>query len=595
MVRLIFALAFFAAAALAACALSPRLAALTEARYAAQVEATLRAGGFGWARGEVDGLTVRLTGAAPSTAAHDQALTVVAAVSPLLHVTDVVTAVPKVAPTTIPPQIDILKGETGLILSGVAPNAETLATFGGDQTLVATGSGAFGPDWTATAPLLDDIARTLVHVRISLRQDIGVIDGLAPDQASREAMLANIDQLGALGWKVTAAIDAPPPALTDFSLTASTSPDGTVVTCAAANAADAQRIEHTASTALSTKVKCAIGVGAPSETWADAAVGGLEALAGLPAGDITLSGLTLILTATAPTPPASVTAAAERLRGALPTGYRLAVDNRTLDDAPPPPVAAFALTIDWPGGGSNLTLKTKQGGEGLSRAQASLGAYARALFPGADISFAAETGAPPPLDWRRTARIGLEALSLLDRGALTMTDSALRLSGAASNPAQIRDAHDRLTTAGPTWRAATSITHNPARIAAAQPLPADRCAAAVASALANAPLSFQPASTTLTSTGKATIGAIAALLTRCPDARFEIGGHTDSQGSETSNFALSRNRAEAVLSALIAAKAPPGRLIATGYGETRPIADNATPVGRALNRRIEFTLLEAPK
>ena len=189
----------------------------------------------------------------PSTAAHDQALAVVAAVSPALHVTDVVTAVPKVAPTTIPPQIDILKGETGLILSGVAPNAETLATFGGDQTLVATGSGAFGPDWTATAPLLDDIARTLVHVRISLRQDTGVIDGLAPDQASREAMLANIDQLGALGWKVTAAIDAPPPALTDFSLTASTSPDGTVVTCTAANAADAQRIEHTASTALSTK------------------------------------------------------------------------------------------------------------------------------------------------------------------------------------------------------------------------------------------------------------------------------------------------------------------------------------------------------
>ena len=47
-----------------------------------------------------------------------------------------------------------------------------------------------------------------------------------------------------------------------------------------------------------------------------------------------------------------------------------------------------------------------------------------------------------------------------------------------------------------------------------------------------------------------------------------------------------------MLTALIAAKAPPGRLIARGYGEARPIADNDTAAGRALNRRIEFTLIE---
>ena len=69
-------------------------------------------------------------------------------------------------------------------------------------------------------------------------------------------------------------------------------------------------------------------------------------------------------------------------------------------------------------------------------------------------------------------------------------------------------------------------------------------------------------------------------------------GHTDAQGSEAGNLALSRSRAEAVLTALIAANVPPGHLIAKGYGEARPIADNATAVGRALNRRIEFTLIE---
>ena len=73
---------------------------------------------------------------------------------------------------------------------------------------------------------------------------------------------------------------------------------------------------------------------------------------------------------------------------------------------------------------------------------------------------------------------------------------------------------------------------------------------------------------------------------------MEIGGHTDSQGRETMNQTLSRSRAEAVLDALLSLDVLTTFLSAKGYGESFPIADNGTTEGRALNRRIEFTLLE---
>ncbi len=72
---------------------------------------------------------------------------------------------------------------------------------------------------------------------------------------------------------------------------------------------------------------------------------------------------------------------------------------------------------------------------------------------------------------------------------------------------------------------------------------------------------------------------------------MEIAGHTDSQGGEQSNLALSQARAEAVLLGLQGRRVLVGALTAKGYGETRPIADNATEAGREANRRIEFTLL----
>jgi OmpA-OmpF porin, OOP family len=83
---------------------------------------------------------------------------------------------------------------------------------------------------------------------------------------------------------------------------------------------------------------------------------------------------------------------------------------------------------------------------------------------------------------------------------------------------------------------------------------------------------------------------IGSILKRYPDYNIAIAGHTDNTGSSVANQELSEKRAKACHDYLISQGIDPSRLSHAGYGESRPVADNATPNGQALNRRVEFNL-----
>lgn len=74
-------------------------------------------------------------------------------------------------------------------------------------------------------------------------------------------------------------------------------------------------------------------------------------------------------------------------------------------------------------------------------------------------------------------------------------------------------------------------------------------------------------------------------------ANIEVAGHTDNRGSDDYNMKLSEQRAEAVRNYLISKGIAAERLIAKGYGETKPVADNDTDEGRFKNRRVELQRL----
>lgn len=83
---------------------------------------------------------------------------------------------------------------------------------------------------------------------------------------------------------------------------------------------------------------------------------------------------------------------------------------------------------------------------------------------------------------------------------------------------------------------------------------------------------------------------ILAYLLKNPKATIEISGHTDNEGEETKNQKLSQDRAQALANFLIGKGVGKERIKATGYGASKPIADNSSPAGKAKNRRIEFLI-----
>lgn len=102
---------------------------------------------------------------------------------------------------------------------------------------------------------------------------------------------------------------------------------------------------------------------------------------------------------------------------------------------------------------------------------------------------------------------------------------------------------------------------------------------------------FASGSAELLPESQAELTRAATLFKANPKLRVEIGGHTDSVGTDVANQALSRRRAEGVRQFLIGIGVPAANLQAAGFGEAKPAAANRTEQGRALNRRIEFTIL----
>ena len=110
---------------------------------------------------------------------------------------------------------------------------------------------------------------------------------------------------------------------------------------------------------------------------------------------------------------------------------------------------------------------------------------------------------------------------------------------------------------------------------------------------ANVAVTFRVNSAVLTPEAKQQLDDFATKAETAKAYMIEVAGHTDSTGSETKNFRLSRERADAVVQYLAVYHKIPLRRFVTpmGYGKTDAVADNSTPNGRAQNRRVEVKML----
>lgn len=159
----------------------------------------------------------------------------------------------------------------------------------------------------------------------------------------------------------------------------------------------------------------------------------------------------------------------------------------------------------------------------------------------------------------------------------------LLLSGAAADEAARQRAAERAATA----RGVAGIT-NEIRVVGA----AGACQHRVDAVLRASPLLFRPGQAELLDSSHAVVDALAGALNGCA-AHFEIASHTDDRGSAAVNLTLSQRRADLVMRRLVFAGVSADRLRAVGYGETQPLAGNASDSGRAANRRLELRVTGA--
>jgi outer membrane protein OmpA-like peptidoglycan-associated protein len=87
---------------------------------------------------------------------------------------------------------------------------------------------------------------------------------------------------------------------------------------------------------------------------------------------------------------------------------------------------------------------------------------------------------------------------------------------------------------------------------------------------------------------------VAQALIEHNELKVRIEGHTDDKGNDKYNLKLSNERAKSVRQYMITKGVPAERMVAIGYGETKPIMENTSEEGREVNRRVEFNIIEEP-
>ncbi|MBR1143569.1 OmpA family protein [Bradyrhizobium sp. AUGA SZCCT0431] len=181
----------------------------------------------------------------------------------------------------------------------------------------------------------------------------------------------------------------------------------------------------------------------------------------------------------------------------------------------------------------------------------------------------------------------LGALSRLSTGTLVVSDREVKLSGDAlyeTAATQIRAGLGKEFPQG--WQFKPEISVKPT----AAPVDPTVCQQLFTDLLGKARIRFESAKADIVADSAGLLDRLIETALRCPNANIEVVGHTDADGEEPANQALSEKRAQAVTDYLVKAGLPANRFTSIGYGSTQPIAGNDTDQGKAQNRRIDFVV-----
>lgn len=547
---------------------------------------------------ETNGLQVRLVGTAPNEAARYRVINLAGSVVESSRIRDLMEVTPARAVEAPRFSLEILRNDDGIQLIGLLPEGDTKDALLAEaqalqpdtelQDMLETAAYEAPETWNAAL----GFARMALELLPRSKITVGAVDvsitAIASSEAEKRSFEAALTQSQPNGVRISFDISAPRPVITPFTLRFIADAQGPRFDACAADSEKARLRIVAAATAAGAagRQNCVIGLGVPSPSWAEAAEAGIRAVAALKTAAVTFKDADVSLQAAATVTQADFDRVVGELEAALPDLFSL---TATLDKAENTTLGPAEFTAVLAPETGRIELRGRLTDEVQRSA---VDSFAKAAFGSGKVYQATRLDAELPDGWPVRVLAGLQALAELDHGRLLVRSDTVEVTGVTgSQTARARIAQVLSDKLGPGKTYKVNVTYDVALDpVAALPTPQD-CVEDVGAVLAQKKITFTPGSAEIDSSATAVMEALAKALAKCGGVKMEIAGHTDSQGSEGGNRALSQARAEAVLVALQGRQVDVSAMVAKGYGEASPIADNETDAGRESNRRIEFTLI----
>ena len=560
--------------------------------------------GYSWVSVQTYGLQVILEGDAPSEAERFKALAAAGTTVEAARVIDNFTIQDSGSPVAPKFSVEILRNDTSISLIGLIPTFANNENFRNRISRIAkdlpvadfmeTANYPEPDTWSSAISFALLALERLERSKISVGEDHVKISAIGDSAEQKSKLFEELTRRTPKNIKSSISISSPRPVITPFTLRFRITPDGASFdACSADSSKAAKRILNAAKSAgLENKSTCRQGLGVPSPMCGEAAALSISALAKIGSGSVTLSDADVTITAAEGTDPILFDKITNRLGANLPEVFALKkvlLVEVVSDNSQETPLEMIA-TLSPEG---QVQIRGYVNG---AQAQRTLEAFAYAIFGTEDVFLSTKMRENLPGSWLVRIMASLAALGELESGLVKVTPSSIYISGLTGNLAsKTQISQILLDKIGNTTEFQLDVTYLEQLDPLAKMQSGPECVAEIATLVVKNKITFEPGSTTLDSNSQNTIEAIAEVFTRCLEAPIEIGGHTDSQGSEEMNLNLSQSRANAVLNALRSARVKLKSLTSVGYGEAQPIADNATELGREANRRIAFSLVLSDK
>jgi OOP family OmpA-OmpF porin len=577
-----------------------------EARTQSVVSARLAEAKVDWITVRTDGLQVQLSGTAPNEALRFRAVNMVGAMVDSSRIRDGLDVTPTSAVVAPDFSVQMLRTEDGIQLIGLMPEspgegsmtvdtlAEAAAALIPEGELVNLLETADYPARVTWGSALDfglKALKLLPRSKISVGATQVEVTAISDSEAEKRRWEAELGALAPASVRLLLDISAPRPVITPFTLRFVVDGEGARFDSCSADTerARAQILEAATSVGMTGRPLCTIGLGTPTPRWAEAVVLALGAVAELGSASVTFSDGDVSLLAGSEVSQAAFDKVVGELETGLPDVFSLTSTLEKAETAVEQGPAEFTalLTED-----DRVELRGRLTDDMQRQA---VDAFARAAFEGAEVLTATRVDATLPDGWPIRVLAGLEALAEVEYGSLLVRADTVEVTGTTGSV----ETRGRITQIlsgklgqGQTFR--VNVTYDEALDPIASIPTPEECAAEVNAVIGQKKITFTPASAELAVGARPVLDELADILLDCPAMQMEIGGHTDSQGSEEGNQSLSQARAEAVLMALQGRRVDISGMTAVGYGEAKPIADNETEEGREANRRIEFVLQGLP-